>query len=57
MKFYLPPIVEDLCERLVSAQTHENERANYYRRVEQIKDACEAALKRAENINKAFKQK
>lgn len=40
----LPPIVKDLCESLVAPTTRENERANYYKRVEAIKLACEKAL-------------
>lgn len=42
----IPPIVKDLCESLVAEKTRENERANYYRRVEAIKLACEKALER-----------
>jgi len=40
----IPPIIKDLCESLVAPATRENERANYYRRIEAIKLACEKAL-------------
>ena len=43
----LPPIVKDLCESLIAPTTRENERANYFRRVEAIRLACEKALQLA----------
>jgi hypothetical protein len=52
----LPPIVKDLCESLVAPSTLENERANYFRRVEAIKLACEKALDKAGKRNSAFRR-
>jgi len=53
----LPPIVKDLCESLIAPNTLENERANYFRRIEAIKLACEKALEMAMRKNSAFRGK
>lgn len=44
----IPPIVSDLCESLLSDKTRENERANYFRRVEAIRSYCEKVIMKAE---------